>query len=210
MKTNAKIKNHNFEDTVDYFNFNSVNTDFKILDIINERFTRDFRVTVSQRLKNIVQIKHSLNNLKFKDWIDQHSEISQCFSIVRLNHVKAPILIKLDRNLSYGMIDLLSGGDGENSQVSNEKEFTMIELSLLKEIVNDVVDSLNDAWKPVVNIQAEYIRLEVNPNFIGIVPEASKVRVVEFVIEFASVKGVLQIVYPYSTLFPLRNLLFSV
>ncbi len=53
-----------------------------------------------------------------------------------------------------------------------------------------------------------YIRTEINPQFVGIIPPSSRVIVVSNQIEFDNTKGVLEIMYPYSTLFPVRDKLF--
>ena len=127
----------------------------------------------------------------------------------RLNGQEAPILIKLDRPLSYGIIDTLTGGNRKEFKREAEKEFTMIDLVVLKDIVELIIADLNEAWKPIEEIKAQYIRAEINSQFVGIVPPNSRVRIVTNQIEFDKTKGVLEILYPYSTLFPIRDKLFT-
>jgi flagellar motor switch protein FliM len=121
----------------------------------------------------------------------------------------APILIKLDRSLSYGIIDALAGGNGKEYQYVEEKEFTVIDLTVLKDIGDIIIADLNEAWSPVENIKAQYIRTEINPQFVGIIPTNAKVVTVIKQVEFNKTKGVLEILYPYSTLFPVRDKLFT-
>jgi flagellar motor switch protein FliM len=129
--------------------------------------------------------------------------------IIRLNSLNAPILVKLDRSLAYGIIDILAGGTQKEFKQRDDKEFTMIELLVLKEIANLIINDLNEAWRPVEEIKAQYIRTEINSQFIGIVSANTKVKVVRNLVEFDKAKGYLEILYPYSTIFPVRDKLFT-
>ena len=198
----------NVKNSIDYFNFCTFDNNLPILDILNERFCRSFRVSISNYLRMISNITHSSSNRIFSDWVEQSSS-SCCMFIMRLNSLDAPVLVKLDHSLSYGIIDVLAGGNGKEYKEDIGKEFTMIELTLLKSISELIIGDLNEAWKPVEEIKAQYIRTEINPQFVGIVPPSSRVRIVSYQIEFDKVKGVLEILLPYSTLFPIRDKLFS-
>jgi len=129
--------------------------------------------------------------------------------IISLQKLGTPILVKFDRELTYRMIDVLAGGSGSDYTVDSNKEITQIELGLIKEICLKLIDDLNEAWSPIYEIKAKYVRAEVNAEFIGIVSAESKVIKVDYKIGFNNVTGVMEIIYPYSTLFPIRNELFT-
>lgn len=196
------------KNSIDYFNFCTFDNNLPILDILNERFCRSFRVSISNHLRMISIITPSSSNKVFSEWIEQNNR-SCCMFIMRFNSLDAPVLVKLDRSLSYGIIDVLAGGNGKEFKEETGKEFTMIELTLLKSISELIIRDLNEAWKPVEEIKAQYIRTEINPQFVGIVPPSSRVRIASYQVEFDKVKGVLEILLPYSTIFPIRDKLFS-
>ena len=54
-----------------------------------------------------------------------------------------------------------------------------------------------------------YVRTEINSQFVGIIPPNSKVKIVSNLVEFDKVKGLVEVLYPYSTLFPVRDQLFT-
>ena len=194
--------------SIDFYNFCSANNDLPILDILNERFARSFRVTLSNHLRMISNISYSTDKLTFEDWKSQNTNLN-CMFILKLKNLNSPILVKLNRVLSYGAIDILAGGTGEGFQTESEKEMTMIELSILKNIGLKIIEDLNSSWSPVQELKAEYLRTEVNSQFIGIIPPETKMIRVSHDIEFNKNKGSLEILYPYSTLFPIRDKLFS-
>jgi flagellar motor switch protein FliM len=205
----VKIKNiTDLNKSIDYYNFCKADNRLPILEIINERFIRCFRVSISNHLRMITTIGCTLRNQVFSEWTDENAK-QCCMFIIRLNSLNSPILVKIERSLAYGIIDTLAGGNQKDFKFENEKEFTMIDLVVLKEIAELLINDLNDAWKPVEEIKAQYVRTEINSQFVGITPPNSKVKIVSNLVEFDKVKGLVEILYPYSTLFPVRDQLFT-
>ncbi len=202
------MKTPNMKNSIDFYNFSTADNELPILEILNERFVRTFRCSLSNHLRTISTISHSSCRLSFGEWVDEQP-LHCCMFILRLHSLEGPVLIKLDNILSYCIIDLLAGGEGAISSFDESKEFTSIELSLLRAVATMIIDDLQEAWSPIDAIRAEYVRTEINPSFVGVVPPQERVWCVQNKIEIKGVKGILEIVYPYSTLFPVRNKLFS-
>lgn len=194
--------------SIDYYNFCNVNNDLPVLRILNERFNRLMRITFSNHLRMIVTTDFSESKTIFKNWIEQNSNMTFMF-VVSLQKLGAPILIKFDRILAYRIVDILTGGSGVSDIELKDKEITSIEIGLLKEICLKLINDLNDAWDPFCEIKAAYLRAEVNAQFIGFAPSESKMIKVDYSIGFNNTVGTLEVLYPYSTLFPLRNELFA-
>ena len=196
------------KNSIDYYNFCTADNKLPILEIINERFARSFRVSLSNYLRMITTFSSSSKIEVFSEWSLQNKQTS-CMFIIRLKNLKSPILIKLNRALSYGIIDALAGGVGKEFEHESDKEFTMIDLTILKDIADLIISDLNQAWAPVEEIKAQYVRTEINAQFIGIIPPASKVIVVGYSVELNSSKGEIEVLYPYSTLYSVRDKLFN-
>ena len=70
--------------------------------------------------------------------------------------------------------------------------------------------SLQDAWSPILQVKCEHISSEINPQFAQIADENDLVIVSRFKSEMGDgVKGDIDLVYPYGTLKPIRDLLRS-
>lgn len=203
LKIKPDIKN-----SIDYYNFCTANNDLPILDIINERFTRCFRVSFSNYLRMISNISYSQDKLSLEDWKTENSNLNSFF-VLKSKTLNSPILVKFDRVFSYGVIDILAGGTGKDYLTESDKEMTCIELSILKNLTIKVIEDLNSAWSPVSDLKLEYVRTEVNSQFIGVASPESKMIRVTHKIEFGENQGKLEVIYPYSTLFPLRDKLFT-
>jgi flagellar motor switch protein FliM len=196
------------ENPFDFHNFSQLDTHLPILDIINERLVRQFRVYLSNHLRVICTFNHETYNSTFGGWVEKNKN-ENCYFIVRFAKLHAAALIKFNRRLAYGLVDMLTGGLGEKDEIEDTKEFTQIDLTLLKEIAEMLINDLNVAWEPIENIQAQYVRTEINSEYIGIVPPKSKIRIVKHKVNTNVDLGEFEIIYPYSTIFPMRDKLFK-
>lgn len=204
IKINDKINEQN---SIDFYNFCNANNDLPILEVLNERFSRSFRVTFSNYLRVISNTTHTQDKITFEQWRSENSNLN-CIFIIKLKGLNSPILVKFDRVLSYGALDTLSGGSGEDYRTESEKEMTSIELSILKNLGLKLIQDLNESWAPIYEIKAEYVRTEVNADYVGIVSPTTKMIRVTHEVEFLKNKGKVEVIYPYSTLFPLRDKLY--
>ena len=89
------------------------------------------------------------------------------------------------------------------------KEFTPIELSIIKKVVNLAITDLEEAWSLIKKVDCNFIRMEVNPQFAGIVPPTDIVISSTFDVDFENSRGTLTLVMPYSTIEPIKQKLSS-
>lgn len=180
-----------------------------ILEIIYERFIRSFRVSLSNSLRKISTINMvSTDLLKFGEFVNT-LPIPSCMCILRFNSLRGPALIIIDSKLAYAIIDSFFGGTDRPFANIEGKEFTPIELSFLKKVMDMAITDLEDAWTPIHRIDAQYLRTEINPQFVGIVPPSDVVIATNLQIEFESVSGLIMVVIPYSTIEPIKQKLSS-
>ena len=180
-----------------------------ILEIIYERFIRSFRISLSNSLRKISTITMvSTDLLKFGEFVNT-LPIPSCMCILRFNSLRGPALIIIDSKLAYAIIDSFFGGTDRPFTNIEGKEFTPIELSFLKKVMDMAITDLEDAWSPIHRIDAQYLRTEINPQFVGIVPPSDVVIVTNLQIEFESASGLIVVVIPYSTIEPIKQKLSS-
>jgi flagellar motor switch protein FliM len=180
-----------------------------ILDIIYERFIRSFRVSLSNSLRKISTISIiSTDLLKFGEFVNT-LPIPSCMCLMRLNELRGPALMVFESKLSYAIIDAYFGGSDRPFSKIDGKEFTQIELSFMKRVMDMAINDLEEAWAPVHRIDAQYSRTEINPQFIGVVPPSDVIITTTFEVEFESALGTIMVVIPYSTIEPIKHKLSS-
>ena len=87
--------------------------------------------------------------------------------------------------------------------------FTATETRIINIILEVFFKSMKDAWAPVMEIDCERVASEINPQFAQIADENDLVVLSRFESDATanSARGFIDLVYPYSTLKPLRDLL---
>ncbi len=180
-----------------------------ILEIIYERFIRSFRVSLSNSLRKISTISMiSTDLLKFGEFVNT-LPIPSCMCIMRFNELRGPALMVFESKLAYAIIDSYFGGSDLPFTKIDGKEFTMIELSFMKRVMDMAIADLEEAWAPVHKIDAQYLRTEINPQFVGVVPPSDVIIATTLEVEFESASGTVMIVVPYSTIEPIKQKLSS-
>lgn len=180
-----------------------------ILEIIYERFIRTFRVSLSNSLRKISTISMiSTDLLKFGEFVNT-LPIPSCMCIIRFNELRGPALIVFESKLAYAIIDSYFGGTDRPFTKIEGKEFTAIELSFMRRVMDMAISDLEEAWAPVHKIDAQYVRTEINPQFVGVVPPSDVIIATTFEVEFESASGTIMIVVPYSTIEPIKQKLSS-
>lgn len=74
------------------------------------------------------------------------------------------ILVNVSKPLAFSIIDKLMGGDGDDFKY--ERDFTDIELSILDNLLRQIMNQMQDAWQNTVPIAVEFNKIETNARFI--------------------------------------------
>ena len=124
-------------------------------------------------------------------------------------NLRGPALLVFESKFAYAIIDSYFGGTDRPFTKIEGKEFTMIELSFMRKIMDMAINDLEEAWAPVHRIDAQYLRTEINPQFVGVVPPSDVIIATTLEVEFESASGTVMIVVPYSTIEPIKAKLSS-
>ena len=101
-------------------------------------------------------------------------------------------------------------GDASPNWLPPTRMFTPTESRVIKIILEVFFRSLKDAWAPLLPVDFEHVGSEINPQFAQIADENDLVIVSRFDTEsVGGVKGFVDLVYPYASLKPIRELLRS-
>lgn len=179
------------------------------LDVIYEKFMRAFRVSLSSALRKISTINHaSTDFLKFGEFVNT-LPMPTCMSVLRFNALRGSALFVIESKLAYALVDSFFGGNDRPYTKVEGKDFTPIELQIVRKVVQLAINDLEASWESVERIDASFIRTEVNPQFVGIVPPTDVVIASTFDVELENANGNITLVIPYSTIEPIRHKLSS-
>lgn len=175
------------------------------LDIIYERFIRLFRVSLSTALRKIASLSIiSTDLLKFGEFLNT-LPIPSCMGVVRFDTLRGSGMIVIESKLVYALVDAFFGGSDRPFTKTEGKEFTRIEISVITRVVELALRDLDEAWSPVHKTDISFVRIEVNPQFVGLVPPSDVVISTTFEVELEHASGTIAVVVPYQTLEPIKE-----
>jgi len=175
------------------------------LDIVYDGFIRYNRVTLSNRLGRMVDIKkEEALPFKFGDFLSVLPS-PVCLAIYKMEPLKGAALIAFDSNLVFTIVDSILGGSGVASGQGMNRLFTSIELRLVEKIVKDVLADLEKAWAPLCPVNMNLLRLEMNPRLVNIVPPEYQVVTMTMKIQIEEAVGNMILAIPFMTIEPIRD-----
>lgn len=177
------------------------------LEMINERFARYFRVSFFDMLRKTPEISvNGIEMMKFSEFLSS-LPMPTSLSLIKVNPLRGTGLVVLDPNLVFILVDNFFGGNGSIGSEEGEREFTQTELRVIEKLVKICFTDLVKAWSAVMTVKFGYHMHEVNPQMANIVSPSEVIVVSSFQIELEGGGGDIKVIYPYSMLEPIRDIL---
>jgi flagellar motor switch protein FliM len=112
-------------------------------------------------------------------------------------------------SLIFGVIDTLYGGVGKFQTRIEGREFSMTEQRVINRLIDVVCTEYKKAWHGIYPLELDYQRSEMQPQFANIATPSEIVVSTVFQLEIGDISGAIHICMPYSTLEPIRDVLYS-
>ncbi|MFT7774927.1 flagellar motor switch protein FliM [Roseateles sp.] len=179
------------------------------MEIINERFARNIRVGLFNFIRKSPEV--AIGGIKVQKYSAFLREIvvPTNFNIVSVKPLRGSGLIVCDPTLVFAVIDSLFGGIGKFHARIEGRDFSPTEQRVITRIVEVVTTEYAKAWKGVYPLELEYQRSEMQPQFANIATPSEIVVSTSFTLEIGETSGTIYFCIPYSTLEPIRDVLYS-
>jgi len=179
------------------------------LEIINERFARLIRIGLFNFMRRSPEISvGTVKVQKYNEFI-RNLVVPTNLNIMSMKPLRGNALFIFDPSLVFAVIDNLFGGDGRFHTRVEGRDFTQTEQRIIARMLEVVQKEFITAWKPVFPLQPEHVRSEMHTQFANIATPSEIVVTSTFNIELGAGGGTFHVCVPYSTLEPIRDLLYS-
>lgn len=179
------------------------------MEVINERFARLLRVGLFNFMRKSPEISVGpVKVTKYGEFI-RNLVVPTNLNIVQPKPLRGNSLIIFDPTLVFTVVDNMFGGDSRFHTRVEGRDFTATEQRIIQRMLAVVLETYNQAWQPVYPLAMEFLRSEMHTQFASIAPPPEVVITTTFSIELGAAGGEIHIVIPYSTLEPIRDLLYS-
>mgnify|MGYP002622135968 CR=1 FL=1 len=177
------------------------------LEMINERFARNFRISLFNFLRRSPTISvEGVQMSKFGEYIHSLFMPSN-LNLIKCKPLRGTALFVLNPKLVYSLVDNFFGGDGRFHTKIEGRDFTATEMQVVQSVLELIFDDYQKAWEPVLKLDFEHSSSEVNPHFANIVSPSEVVVISTIDVELDNGGGDLHLTMPYSMIEPIRDLL---
>ncbi|UXH79781.1 flagellar motor switch protein FliM [Roseateles amylovorans] len=179
------------------------------MEIINERFARNIRIGLFNFIRKSPEV--AIGGIKVQKYSAFLREIvvPTNFNIVSVKPLRGNGLIVCDPTLVFAVIDSLFGGIGKFHTRIEGRDFSATEQRVILRLVEVITQEYLKAWKGIYPLELEYQRSEMQPQFANIATPSEIVVSTSFTLEIGETSGTVYFCIPYSTLEPIRDVLYS-
>ena len=181
-----------------------------MLEVVFDRLVR----LMSTSLRNFTSdnVEVSLDNIasiRFGDYLNS-IPLPAMLSVFKAEEWDNFGLITVDSSLIYSIVDVLLGGRRGTAAMRIEgRPYTTIERSLVERMIHVMLTDLSAAFEPLSPVTFRFDRLETNPRFATISRPSNAAIVTRLRIDMEDRGGRLELLLPYATLEPVRELLLQ-
>ncbi|MBT7486434.1 MAG: flagellar motor switch protein FliM [Rhodospirillales bacterium] len=181
-----------------------------MLEVVFDRLVRLMSTSLRNFTSDNVEVSlDSIASTLFGDYLNS-IPLPAMLSVFKAEEWDNHGLVTVDSSLIYSIVDVLLGGRRGTAAMRIEgRPYTTIERSLVERMVHVMLEDLSAAFEPLSPVTFRFDRLETNPRFATITQPANAAIVVKLRIDMEDRGGRFELLMPYATLEPVRELLLQ-
>ena len=180
-----------------------------MMDIVGERFARNLRTGLFKLMQKTAEIACSGTKVVKYSAFLREIVVPTNFNIVQVNPLRGNGLVICDPALVFAVIDALFGGSGKFHTRIEGRDFSPTELRVIQRLMACISAEFARSWEGIYPITLDYQRSEMQPQFVNVASPNEMVVATSFSLEIGDSVGTVHICIPYSTLEPIREVLYS-
>ena len=181
-----------------------------MLEVVFDRLVRVMSTSLRNFTSDNVEVSlDNITSIRFGDYLNS-IPLPAMLTVFKAAEWDNYGLMTVDSSLIYSIVDVLLGGRRGTAAMRIEgRPYTTIEISLVEEMVHVVLADLSASFEPLSPVNFVFDRLETNPRFATIARPANAAVLIRLRIDMEDRGGRLELLLPYATLEPIRELLLQ-
>ncbi len=181
-----------------------------MLEVVFDRLVRMMSTSMRNFTSDNVEVSlDTIVSLRFGDYLNS-IPLPAMLAVFKAEEWDNFGLLTVDSSLIYSIVDVLLGGRRGTAAMRIEgRPYTTIERNLVERMVHVVLSDLSAAFDPLSPVTFRFDRLETNPRFATISRHSNAAIVAKLRIDMEDRGGRLELLLPYATLEPVRELLLQ-
>ena len=175
----------------------------RTLEIIFEHYGRLLSTNLPVYLRKNVQVEvMNSEAVTFHEFTNALSN-PVLLGVIDVEPLKGNIIMEMATKLGFAIVDRMLGGEG--LPLEKVRDFSEIELLIIKRVMTSCVELLREPWENVCDIHPKLNRIETNPQFAQIISPSEMIAIVTLNIKIGDVEGLMNFCLPYLTLEPVMD-----
>ncbi len=181
-----------------------------MLEVVFDRLVRLMTTSMRNFTGENVEISlESISSVRFGDYMNS-IPVPAMVNVFLAEEWDNHGIVLVDTDLIYTMIDVLLGGRRGNAPMRfDNRQFTTIEMNLIERLVVAFLTDLSAAFDPLCPVTFRFDRMESNPKFASITRPTNVSVMIRLGIQIDTRGGCIELLVPYATLEPIRELLLQ-
>jgi flagellar motor switch protein FliM len=181
-----------------------------MLEIVFDRLVRIMSTSLRNFTSDNVEVGiDNILSLRFGDYLNS-IPLPAMLAVFKAEEWDNYGLMVVDSAMIYSIVDVLLGGRRGTAAMRIEgRPYTTIERTLVERLIQVVLADLAAAFDPLCPVTFRFERLEVNPRFATINRLSNAAVLARLRIDMEDRGGRLELLLPYATLEPVRELLLQ-
>ncbi|HZT89974.1 MAG TPA: flagellar motor switch protein FliM [Stellaceae bacterium] len=181
-----------------------------MLEVVFDRLVRMMTTSLRNFTSDNVEVSiDNITSIRFGDYLNS-IPLPAMLGVFEVEQWDNYGLLTVDSALIYSIVDVLLGGRRGTAAMRIEgRPYTTIERNLVERMINVVLGDLSVAFEPLSAVTFRFDRLETNPRFATIARPANAAVLGRLRVDMEDRGGRLEVLLPYATLEPVRELLLQ-
>lgn len=181
-----------------------------MLEVVFDRLVRLMSTSLRNFTSDNVEVSlDNITSIRFGDYLNS-IPLPAMLSVFKAEEWDNFGLLTVDSSLIYSIVDVLLGGRRGTAAMRIEgRPYTTIERSLVERMVHVMLSDLSGSFEPLSPVTFRFDRIETNPRFATISRPSNAAIVARLRIDMEDRGGQMELLLPYATLEPVRELLLQ-
>lgn len=181
-----------------------------MLEVVFDRLVRMMSTSLRNFTSDNVEVSlDQISSVRFGDYLNS-IPLPAMLAVFKAEEWDNSGLMVIDSAMIYSIVDVLLGGRRGTAAMRIEgRPYTTIERNLVERLVRVVLADMSGAFDPLSQVTFRFDRLETNPRFATIARPANAAVLVKLRVDMEDRGGRLEVLIPYATLEPVRELLLQ-
>ncbi|HEX3346535.1 MAG TPA: flagellar motor switch protein FliM [Acetobacteraceae bacterium] len=181
-----------------------------MLEIVFDRLVRIMSTSLRNFTSDNVEVGiDNILSLRFGDYLNS-IPLPAMLAVFKAEEWDNYGLMVIDSAMIYSIVDVLLGGRRGTAAMRIEgRPYTTIERTLVERLIHVVLGDLGASFDPLCPVTFRFERLEVNPRFAAVSRLSNAAVLARLRVDMEDRGGRMELLLPYATLEPVRELLLQ-